>query len=91
MGWIPKDDRWLADRVSRSGRQSTSPTTIDDNQDTSSEYGITIFILKCPRGECRSINVERYKTFAWEGKKRKKYYKCNDCDHRFRVTEIDKE
>lgn len=98
MGWIKRDEGWLADRVPRPERSGVltaeaAPALIREppNAIVVSEYGITIVVLKCPKRDCRSLEVERYKTFAWEGNKRKKYYKCKCCGFRFRVTEVNKD
>lgn len=93
MSWIERDEKWLAGRVPRPERPAV-PVEVavqDPEAGEPDAYGITINVLKCPRIACRSDDVKLYKSFPWEGSTRKKYYRCNTCGYRFRVTELNKD
>ena len=76
-----------------SGSERTGQAaTIDlENEQGSIEYGITIPVLKCPRKDCRSMDIALYSVKPWEGHRRKKYYRCLCCNKGFRETEVNKD
>lgn len=89
MTWIERDDDWLGQRRP-APRKPAAQVAVQDDDTPVPEYGITVDVLKCPKPDCRSMDVERYKTLPWEDGRRKKYYRCRDCGYRFRVTEVDR-
>ena len=84
--WIPKSPGWLTGG-SQANRKEEKP--VDPDQ---SEYGVRVKTLKCPRltpTKCGSRNLKLYKAMPWVQNERVLYYRCIDCGHNFKVTEVD--
>lgn len=88
-GYIPQKRQ----QTKAKAQENAGPIAIVDqeNEPGSAEYGITIPVLKCPRRDCRSMDIVLYSTKPWEGNRRKKYYRCMCCNKGFRVTEINRD
>lgn len=76
---MSKDKKhWLGNRIKR------KPGKVNIEKQENTPYGVVFHPIRCPR--CSTKNIKCYSSEDY-GKRR--YYKCNECEYRFKAVEAE--
>ncbi len=78
--WIERKKDWLGNRKHREERLDKPAE--QEKKVEGGDYGVTFIPIKCPR--CGSKKVKCYSSRPGI-----RYYRCKDCQHRFKAIEAE--